>query len=119
MGDTRLHSRRHAPICKTRINARPYGSETRRLIDREGHDVALTGGEFELLKALLERPNQVLTRDQLMNSMHGRDAGPFDRAIDVKIGRLRRKIEIDPSHPQLIKSVRGAGYVLTATVQPL
>ena len=92
---------------------------SRRLIDRDGREVALTGGEFDLLKALLERPNQVLTRDQLMNCMHGRDAGPFDRAIDVKIGRLRRKIEIDASHPQLIKSVRGAGYVLTATVQPL
>ena len=92
---------------------------SRQLIDRDGREVELTSGEFELLQALLARPNQVLTRDQLMNFMHGRDAGPFDRAIDVKIGRLRRKIEVYSSHPQLIKSVRGAGYVLTATVQPL
>jgi two-component system OmpR family response regulator len=90
---------------------------SRRLTDREGRDVALTSGEFELLQAMLERPNQVLTRDQLMNCTHGRDAGPFDRAIDVQIGRLRKKLEIDPTHPRLIKSVRGAGYVLTTTVE--
>lgn len=89
---------------------------SRRLTDREGREVALTSGEFELLQALLERPNQVLTRDQLMNCMHGRDAGPFDRAIDVQIGRLRRKLEIDPAHPRLIQSVRGTGYVLATTV---
>ncbi len=92
---------------------------SRRLTDREGREVALTSGEFELLQAMLELPNQVLTRDQLMNCMHGRDAGPFDRAIDVQIGRLRRKIEIDAAHPRLIKSVRGAGYVLATTVQQL
>lgn len=92
---------------------------SRCLTDREGREVALTSGEFELLQAMLELPNQVLSRDQLMNCMHGRDAGPFDRAIDVQIGRLRRKIEIDAAHPRLIKSVRGAGYVLATTVQQL
>lgn len=90
---------------------------SRRLTDREGREVALTNGEFELLQAMLERPNQVLTRDQLMNCMHGRDTGPFDRAIDVQIGRLRRKLEIDPARPCLIKTVRGAGYVLAAVVE--
>jgi two-component system OmpR family response regulator len=89
----------------------------RRMIDREGREVALTSGEFELLQAMLERPNQVLTRDQLMNSMHGRDTGPFDRAIDVQVGRLRRKIEIDAAQPRLIQSVRGAGYIFAATVR--
>lgn len=92
---------------------------SRCLTDREGREVVLTSGEFELLQAMLELPNQVLTRDQLMNCMHGRDAGPFDRAIDVQIGRLRRKIEIDAAHPRLIKSVRGAGYVFAATVHQL
>lgn len=92
---------------------------SRCLTDREGREVVLTSGEFELLQAMLDLPNQVLTRDQLMNCMHGRDAGPFDRAIDVQIGRLRRKIEIDAAHPRLIKSVRGAGYVLATTVQQL
>ncbi|MEI2455025.1 response regulator transcription factor [Lysobacter firmicutimachus] len=89
----------------------------RRLSDGAGQEVALTTGEFELLRALAERPREVLSRDQLMNRVHGRNAGPFDRAIDVGIGRLRRKIETDPAAPQLIKSVRGAGYVLAVEVR--
>jgi DNA-binding response OmpR family regulator len=89
---------------------------SRRLLDRDGSDVGLTSGEFDLLLLLLQRPNQVLTRDQLMSSLHGRDAGPFDRSIDVQIGRLRRKIEADPARPRVIKSVRGAGYMLAASV---
>lgn len=89
----------------------------RRLSDAAGQEVALTTGEFELLRALAERPREVLSRDQLMNRVHGRNAGPFDRAIDVGIGRLRRKIETDPAAPQLIKSVRGAGYVLAVEVR--
>ncbi len=91
--------------------------ETRRLSGRHGADVPLTSGEFALLSAFLERPNQVLTRDHLLNVLHGRDAGPFDRSIDVQIGRLRRKIEQDPASPALIQSVRGAGYLLAARVE--
>lgn len=90
----------------------------RRLADPHDSDIPLTTGEFDLLLALLQRPHQVLTRDQLMNAVHGREAGPFDRAIDVQIGRLRRKLEADPANPQLIKSVRGAGYVFAAAVKP-
>jgi len=89
----------------------------RRLLDRDGREIALTSGEFDLLLALLARPNQVLTRDELMNRIHGRDAGPFDRAIDVQVGRLRRKIEVDAVNPRLIQAVRGAGYVLAAVVE--
>ena len=88
-----------------------------RLTDREGRDTPLTTGEFELLRVLLERPHQVLTRDQLMNCLHGRESGPFDRAIDVQIGRLRRKVEVDPMNPILIQCVRGAGYMLATSVQ--
>ncbi|WP_329742218.1 response regulator [Dyella sp. A6] len=90
---------------------------TRVLLDAQGVEVALTSGEHELLQVLLNHPNRVLSRDQLMGYTHGRDAGPYDRAIDVQIGRLRRKIEHDPAHPQLIKSVRGAGYLFTPQVQ--
>ena len=90
--------------------------DARRLLGREGEPIGLTSGEFELLRTLLERPNVVLTRDQLMNAMHGRTAGPFDRAIDMQVGRLRRKIETDPADPQLIKAVRGAGYMFAAAV---
>lgn len=82
----------------------------------DGAAVPLTTGEFELLRVLIEQPNRVLSRDDLMEQIHGRTAGPFDRAIDVQIGRLRRKLETDPANPELIKSVRGAGYLFAARV---
>ncbi len=90
---------------------------SRQLTDAQGREIPLTTGEFELLRALISHPRQVLSRDQLMNSVHGRQAGPFDRAIDVQIGRLRRKLEPDAAQPALIKSVRGAGYLLAAEVR--
>jgi DNA-binding response OmpR family regulator len=92
-------------------------ADARRLIGPDGADVALTTGEFELLQAFLAAPGRVLTRDELIEQMHGRSAGPYDRAIDVQVGRLRRKIERDSASPELIKSVRGAGYLFTARVQ--
>lgn len=79
--------------------------------------IRLTSGEFALLRVFVEHANQVLTRDQLMTYIHGHDAGPFDRSIDVQIGRLRRKIEPDPAHPQRIKSIRGTGYLFSSTVR--
>lgn len=89
----------------------------RRLLSASGEEVPLTTGEFELLAALVEQPNRVLSRDALMQRIHGRDAGPFDRAIDMQIGRLRQKLETDPANPRLIRAVRGAGYILSATVR--
>jgi two-component system, OmpR family, response regulator len=89
----------------------------RRLLNPEGVEVALTGGEYDLLLALVERANRVLTRDMLLDLLRGRQAGPFDRAIDVAISRLRRKLEDDGRNAQLIKTVRGGGYVLAATVE--
>ena len=91
----------------------------RRLLNPEGVDVALTGGEYDLLVALLERPNRVLTRDMLLDLLRGRQAGPFDRAIDVAISRRRRKLEDGGRSAQIIKTVRGGGYVLAATVERL
>lgn len=88
----------------------------RRLTDATGAEIALTTGEFQLLRALLQRPQQVLSRDELMTALHGREAGPYDRTIDVAVGRLRRKLESDPSAPSLIKAVRGAGYLFAAAV---
>ncbi|KXU98389.1 transcriptional regulatory protein AruR [Stenotrophomonas sp. DDT-1] len=90
---------------------------SRRLIGRDGCDIELTTGEFDLLVALLRRPNHVLSRDQLMTAIHGRQAGPFDRAIDMQVGRLRRKIDT-VGQPQIIKSVRGAGYLFAAHAHP-
>lgn len=90
--------------------------DRRSLTDANGAEVALTSGEFDLLCIFVRHPNRVLSRDQIMSEMHGRDSGPFDRAIDVQIGRLRRKIEVESSNPQLIKSVRNAGYLFAARV---
>jgi two-component system, OmpR family, response regulator len=78
--------------------------------------VPLRAGEFELLLALVERPQRVLSRDQLLDLSRGRSANVFDRSIDVQISRLRRKIEPDPKEPTLIKTVRSGGYLLAANV---
>lgn len=88
----------------------------RSLTDPEGGEVSLTTGEFDLLTAFVRHPNCALSRDRLMEIMHRREAGPFDRAIDVQVGRLRRKIERDPADPELIKSVRGVGYLFAPRV---
>ena len=82
----------------------------------QGHDVALTGGEFDLLRIFAEHAGRVLSRDFLLEQTRGREAGPFDRTIDVQVGRLRKKLETDAQAPQIIKSVRGAGYILVPPV---
>lgn len=92
-------------------------SAARRLVDRHGQEVPLTGGEFDLLMALTTSPGRVLSRDFLLERTRGRNGGPFDRTIDVQIGRLRRKLEVTPGLPQLIKSVRGAGYIFVPAVE--
>ena len=88
----------------------------RSLRDPAGAEVVLTSGEFDLLGVLVRHPGRVLSRDFLLEHTRGRGAAPFDRTIDVQVGRLRRKIEADPERPELIKSVRGAGYVLVPAV---
>lgn len=88
----------------------------RHLSTPDGKRVNLSTGEFNLLREFVLAPNHVLSRDDLMERLHGRTAGPYDRSIDVQVSRLRRKIETDPETPELIKSVRGAGYVFTAAV---
>ena len=81
------------------------------LFDHQGAAVALTAMEFDLLKALVDHPNQVLSRDRLLTLTRNRDWEPFDRSIDIRITRLRRKIEEDPGNPRTIRTVRGAGYM--------
>lgn len=88
----------------------------RSLRNPDGNTVTLTTGEFDLLTVFARNANRVMSRDELMDLLHQREAGPFDRAIDVQVGRLRRKIERDPSQPEMIKSVRGIGYVFTPRV---
>ncbi|MCO5100044.1 MAG: response regulator [Burkholderiaceae bacterium] len=82
----------------------------------DGTSVALTTSEFDLLATFVRHPNRALTRNELMDVLYRREAGPFDRAIDVLVGRLRRKIERDPADPKLVKSVRGVGYLFAARV---
>lgn len=76
----------------------------------------LSPTEFDLLITFLENPRQVLSRQQLLDLLHHDDPAVFDRSIDVQIGRLRRKIELNPKHPSLIKTIRGAGYILDVDV---
>ena len=82
----------------------------------DGVVTPLSGGEYRLLRILLDHPNRVLTRDQLTEMIHGREAEPFDRAIDVQVSRLRQRLRDDSREPVLLKTVRGEGYVLAATV---
>ncbi|GGB32854.1 DNA-binding response regulator [Sphingomonas metalli] len=94
-------------------------SGERALVDREGVSVPLSTGEYSLLLALVTRPRQVLTRDQLLDLTQGREAAAFDRAIDNQVSRLRRKIEADPRNPEIIKTVWGGGYTLATGVTKL
>lgn len=87
--------------------------ENQRLFDLAGTEIPLTAMEFDLLRAFAERPNRVLSRDLLLELAHHRDTEAFDRSIDIRVMRLRKKIEQDPEKPQVIKTVRGAGYLFT------
>lgn len=91
---------------------------TRRGLRREnGEEIVLTGAEFDLLCALAQAPKRPLSRDQLLDQTQSRDWSPFDRSVDVLIGRLRKKIEADPKRPDFIKTVRGVGYVFSERVK--
>jgi two-component system OmpR family response regulator len=90
---------------------------TRALKAPDGVVIPLSGGEYRLLRILLEHPNRVLHRDQLTELIHGREAEPYDRAVDVQVSRLRRRLRDERAEPQLIRTVRGEGYVLATDVE--
>jgi two-component system OmpR family response regulator len=113
--DPRRAAQVPAPVL--RFDGLQLDPDARSLSGRDGAPIPLTTGELDLLLALLERPQRVLSRDRLMTHLHGREAGPFDRAVDMQVARLRRKIERDPANPVLVQAVRGAGYVFTGTVE--
>lgn len=94
-------------VCRLDVDAH-------KLFGPDDREIPLTAMEFDLLRAFAERPNRVLTRDQLLDLAHNRDFEPFDRSIDIRIARIRRKIETDPAKPAVIKTVRGAGYLFSA-----
>jgi DNA-binding response OmpR family regulator len=89
--------------------------DERLLRDEEGNEHPLTASEFNLLKAFAENPKRVLTRERLLELANARDAEAFDRAVDIRIMRIRRKIEPDPTHPRVIRTVRGGGYLFSPT----
>ena len=88
----------------------------RELLRDDGVAVPLSTGEFDLLMAFVERPQRVLSRDQLLDLARGRVSAGFDRSIDTQVSRLRRKLELDPGEPKIIKTVWGGGYVFTPAV---
>ena len=107
-----------APSERTRLRFAGWELDTaaRRLVDPQALPVPLTTGEFDLLAVFARHPGRVLSRDFLLEATRGREAAPFDRTIDVQVGRLRKKLEADAEDPQIIKSVRGAGYILVPPV---
>lgn len=85
--------------------------DTRRLYAADGSEVAITAMEYDMLRVFAQNPGRVLSRDRILDLAHARDMEPFDRSVDTRIVRLRQKIERDPAYPQIIKTVRGAGYI--------
>ena len=82
-----------------------------RLTDKTGGEVAMSPLEFDLLKAFAEHPNEALSRERILSLNQQRDWDPFDRSVDLRVMRLRKKIEPDPEHPQYIKTIRNGGYI--------
>ncbi|MDP2169079.1 MAG: response regulator [Rhodocyclaceae bacterium] len=101
-----------APQAQQKFGPFSLDLASRRLL-KDGVEIRLTGAEFDLLAAFLARPNRVLSRDTLVDLLKGYDRDPFDRSIDIRVTRLRRKIEADPSAPAYIRTVRGEGYLFT------
>jgi two-component system OmpR family response regulator len=90
--------------------------QTRCLYTHDHQEYTISSGEFVLLMAFIQYPQEVLSRDQLLDITQNRTAGPFDRSIDVQVSRLRQKIELEPKHPQIIKTIRGGGYLFTPAI---
>ncbi|TMJ11403.1 MAG: response regulator [Alphaproteobacteria bacterium] len=104
-GDGPATMGREVQMGKCRLNL-----DTRTLYDADGAEVPLTAMEYDLLRTFAEHPRRVLSRDQLLDLAHNKEMEPFDRSIDTRITRIRRKIEKDPAKPECLKTVRGAGY---------
>jgi DNA-binding response OmpR family regulator len=116
-GASRGGDKSTAPRARIRFAGWNLDLASRELVSPSGEEVRLTTGEFELLAAFVSNANQVLSRDRLLDLSRHREAGPFDRTIDVQVGRLRRKLEEDPKNPTMIKTVRGGGYIFTPPVE--
>ncbi len=97
----------------------PFGACTldlssHQLFGPDGEEIALTTMEFDLLKVFVEHPGKALSRDRILSLTKNREWDPFDRSIDIRVARLRRKVEADPENPQIIRTVRGVGYMFVS-----
>jgi two-component system phosphate regulon response regulator OmpR len=99
---------------KVKVGRCTLDLDTHQLSDPDGRELPITGMEFDLLRVFIENANRVLSRDQLLNLTRNREWEPFDRSIDIRIARLRRKIEANPGKPAAIRTVRGAGYMFVS-----
>jgi two-component system OmpR family response regulator len=104
------------PVARYRFDRWRLDTAARELVGENGVTVPLSTGEYDLLLAFVERPQRVLSREQLLDLARGRAAANFDRAIDTQVSRLRKKIEHDPADPKIIKTVWGGGYTFAAAV---
>ena len=109
----------HSLLRQIAFNEWTLDIQNRTLLDRHQTSIPLSNAEFKFLRFMLLHANRTLSRDQLMEEMHGREAGPFDRSIDLQISRLRHKLEVDSKNPSMIKTLRNEGYLLTADVRYL
>ena len=114
-GAASAHAIASAEFARVRVGRCLLEVDSHRLLTADGDEVPITAMEFELLRAFVKNPNRVLSRDQLMLHSRNRERDPFDRAIDIRIGRLRRKVEPDPDEPTAIRTVRNEGYMFVPT----
>ena len=105
------------PRSRARVSGWTLDLSSRELVSPSGREVRLTTGEFDLIAAFVNNPNQVLSRDQLLDLCRNRKAGPCDRTMDVQVGRLRSKLEDNPKNPTMIRTVRGRGYIFMPEVE--
>jgi two-component system phosphate regulon response regulator OmpR len=84
------------------------------LFDGDGVNIPITSMEFDLLKVFAENPGKALSRDRILTLTKNREWDPYDRSIDIRVARLRRKVEVDPDNPQVIRTVRGVGYMFVS-----
>jgi two-component system phosphate regulon response regulator OmpR len=111
---TNAHPAPRSPADRVRFGLCELDLGSQQLFDEDGREIWISAMEYDMLRVFAERPNRVLTRESLLEFAHHGDWDPFDRSIDTRISRLRRKIERDPGKPSVLKTVRGAGYIFAA-----
>jgi two-component system phosphate regulon response regulator OmpR len=117
----RMHASSSAAPAAATPNRVPFGTcqldlASHQLFDADDHEVPITSMEFDLLKVFVENPGKALSRDRILTLTKDREWDPYDRSIDIRVARLRRKVESDPQNPQVIRTIRGVGYMFVSVV---